>query len=72
MRSRIEVLTTIRASGPNQETPVFLCTAKTHELDIDRLSSSLKVTGVFHKPFSPKELVVQLKTACLSVYSQNS
>ena len=32
----IEVLTKIRAGGLNQNTPVYLCTAKTHELQLGK------------------------------------
>lgn len=57
-----EVLETIRRAGPNQSKPAFLCTAKTHELDLEDLREMLQVTDVFHKPFSPKDLVARLKT----------
>jgi len=56
-----EVVEALRARGPNYETPVYLCTAKTHELDLDYLRQSLHVTDVFHKPFSPRDLVETLK-----------
>lgn len=64
----MEVLTNLRASGPNQDTPVFLCTAKTHELNLELVGSSLKVNGVFQKPFSPKDLVAQLKSVCQATH----
>ena len=57
----IEVLTKIRAAGLNQSTPVYLCTAKTHELDLARLQTQLNIEGVFHKPFSPRDLVATLR-----------
>lgn len=59
----VEVLQGLRAAGPNQETPVFLCTAKVHELDLEELTRALNLAGVFHKPFSPKDLVEQLRNA---------
>ncbi|MCA9191143.1 MAG: response regulator [Planctomycetales bacterium] len=59
----VEVITSVRANGPNLETPVFLCTAKTHELDTKDLKARLNITDVFHKPFSPKELVQALQSA---------
>lgn len=61
----IEVLESVREGGPNVNTPVFLCTAKTHELDLDYLKDTLRIAGIFHKPFSPKELVAEL-TAVLN------
>lgn len=56
----LEVLRKLRAGGPNQNTPVYLCTAKTHELDLVRLQVELNIEGVFHKPFSPRDLVATL------------
>lgn len=56
-----EVLAALRSSGPNKETPVILCTAKTHELDLEQICDEMDVTDVFHKPFSPKDLVSRLK-----------
>lgn len=58
-----EVAEALRVKGPNLETPVFLCTAKTHELDLNYLRETLKVTDVFHKPFSPRDLVEALRLA---------
>lgn len=60
--SGIEVIEILRSSGPNQETPIFLCTAKSHELDHGYLERSLNVSGIFQKPFSPKDLVQELKS----------
>lgn len=57
----VEVVKSIRAAGPNVGTPIFLCTAKTHELDLQEIQSQFNVTGVFHKPFSPKDLVERLQ-----------
>ena len=57
----VEVLTAVRGQSPNEETTAFLCTAKTHELDLQTLHKTLNITGVFHKPFSPKDLVENLK-----------
>lgn len=56
----LEVIEALRRQGPNTETPVFLCTAKTHELGLDELQARLNIARVFHKPFSPKELVHSL------------
>jgi two-component system, chemotaxis family, chemotaxis protein CheY len=52
-----EVLQKIRSGGLNQQTTTYLCTAKTHELDVERLRTELQIAGVFHKPFSPRVLV---------------
>lgn len=60
----LEVIKSIRADGPNISKPVFLCTAKTHELNLADLQEEFEITEVFHKPFSPKDLVGRLKSAC--------
>lgn len=57
----LEVAEQLRESGPNKETPICLCTAKTHELDIEDAHDRLRVAKVFHKPFSPKDLVSQIR-----------
>ncbi|QDV28132.1 response regulator [Aureliella helgolandensis] len=59
----VGVIEALRTDGPNQSTPIFLCTAKTHELDLEDIQGRLAVTDIFHKPFSPKNLVERLKTA---------
>ena len=59
----VEVVEGFRESGPNQHTTTFLCTAKTHELDLQYIKNDLRVREVFHKPFSPKDLVEDLKVA---------
>lgn len=58
----LEVIEQLRKSGPNMSTPIFLCTSKTHELDIASLQEELGITRVFHKPFSPLDLVSNLRT----------
>ncbi len=58
----VEVVESLRKEGPNATTPVFLCTAKTHELDSEYIRGTLNVTDIFRKPFSPKDLVEQLKS----------
>jgi two-component system alkaline phosphatase synthesis response regulator PhoP len=62
----LQVLQKLRQSGPNTNTPVFLCTAKTHELDLHELEAAQQITGIFHKPFSPKKLVERLKAVTLA------
>lgn len=53
----LDVVRHIRDGGLNVETPVYLCTAKTYEMDLSGLQSELQIEGVFHKPFSPREFV---------------
>lgn len=59
--SGLEIIEQIRSAGPNQQTPTFLCTAKSHELRLAEVSQTLDIRGVFHKPFSPRDLVNRLK-----------
>jgi CheY-like chemotaxis protein len=59
--SGLEIIEQIRGAGPNQQTPAFLCTAKSHELRLAEYSQSLNISGVFHKPFSPRDLVSRLQ-----------
>lgn len=65
----IELLRQVRGGGPNQHSHAFLCTAKTHELNLTVLQKQLNIAGIFQKPFSPRELVDSLQavahsTAC--------
>ena len=67
----VEVAEALReGDSDNKETPIFLCTAKTHELDLESIKDQLQLTGVFHKPFSPKDLVDKLvkETSEISSY----
>lgn len=63
MMTGVQVTESLRAEGPNQHTAIFLCTAKTHELDLDYIKNTLHVQDVFHKPFSPRDLIQDLKSA---------
>lgn len=63
----IEVIEHIRSGGPNLDTPTYLCTAKSHEIDREYVQGKLKVLTVFDKPFSPKDLVAALKTTSLAI-----
>ena len=59
----LEIIETVRSGGPNRETPVFLCTAKSHEIKGDAKLDRLAISAIIHKPFSPKDLVQQLQNA---------
>lgn len=62
----LDVVRHMRSGGPNFETPVYMCTAKTYELDLSGLQSELQIEGVFHKPFSPREFVDALLGSVVS------
>lgn len=57
-----QVLQGIRAEGASQEARLFLCSAKSFELDTDKISETLGLSGVFYKPFSLGELVAKIKS----------
>lgn len=59
----LEIIESIRSSGPNCHTPVFLCTAKSHEICMGADRERLAISAIIHKPFSPKELVALLQNA---------
>lgn len=59
----VEVVEAIREAGVASSTPVFLCTAKCHELDLEDMRQRLGVVDVLQKPFSPKELIATLRAA---------
>lgn len=59
----LEIIESIRSGGPNRETPVFLCTAKSHEINVEASPERLAISAIIHKPFSPKDLVYQLQNA---------
>lgn len=66
-RSGLEIVESLRRRGPNMDTPVFLCTAKSHESETEYQQAHLQISRVFHKPFSPKELVQHLTLAIQAV-----
>ena len=49
----------IRESGPNQTTPIVLCSAKGFEIDKDKLRQECGISEFLNKPFSPR-LAVEL------------
>lgn len=59
----LEVIAEVRRESNNSGTPVFLCTAKTHELDLEEIIGRLGVSRIIHKPFSPRELIELVTTA---------
>lgn len=59
----LEIIESIRSGGPNITTPVFLCTAKSHEINVAGKHERLAISAIIHKPFSPKDLVYQLQNA---------
>lgn len=63
----LEIMQAVRAEGPNVDTPAFLCTAKSHEISLEAKREELRISAIIHKPFSPKDLITQLKHAAQSL-----
>lgn len=61
-----QLLTAVRASGKSQRAVLILCSAKSYELDSERLRDELSLTAVFYKPFSLQELVTTVRNARLA------
>ncbi len=59
----LEVIAALRNESLHASTPIFLCTAKSHEIGIEQAQQRWNIADVFHKPFSPKALVQVLKSA---------
>lgn len=52
-----QLLTSIRASTRSCHAKLILCSAKSYELDSERLRDELGLAAIFYKPFSLSELV---------------
>jgi len=52
-----------RAAGQSQQALLILCSAKSYELDSERLRSELGLAAIFYKPFSLGELVRAVRDA---------
>lgn len=58
-----ELCRRVRQDDRFADIPIFLCSAKGFELDMDRFKSEYQISGVFFKPFSPREVVQTAKEA---------
>ncbi|MGH7201334.1 MAG: response regulator [Planctomycetaceae bacterium] len=61
--SGVELCRFVRADERHRETPLFLCSAKGLELEVTRLTDELRLTGIFYKPFSPRDVVASAQKA---------
>ena len=52
-----ELCEAIRTDSINREVPIVLCSAKGLEIDSTRMNEVHRLAKVFHKPFSPGEVV---------------
>lgn len=55
--SGLELIAQLRESNPPSVIPIFLCSAKGLELDLDMLKAKYQIDQVFFKPFSPKAII---------------
>jgi CheY-like chemotaxis protein len=53
----LELIQNVRRTHAPDFLPIFLCSAKGLELDLDLLKSKYHIEQVFFKPFSPKALI---------------
>jgi DNA-binding response OmpR family regulator len=51
----------IREGDFQSDVTIFLCSAKTYEIDTQRLQSELQIRRVFYKPFSPRAIVAAVR-----------
>jgi DNA-binding response OmpR family regulator len=52
-----KLLASIRASSMSREALLILCSAKSYELNSERLRDELRLSAIFYKPFSLSEVV---------------
>ena len=64
----LELIQQLRQSRPAHQTPIFLCSAKGLELDLEMLKTKYQIEQVFFKPFSPKAIIA----ATHSLFQQES
>lgn len=56
-----QLLKAVRESGASQEAALILSSAKSYELDSERLRADLGLSAVFYKPFSLHELAAVVR-----------
>lgn len=56
-----QLLSAVRESGASREAVLILSSAKSYELDSERLRNELGLSAVFYKPFSLHELAAALR-----------
>jgi CheY-like chemotaxis protein len=64
----LELIALVRQNPRLDAMPIFLCSAKGLELDLDLLKAKYQVEQVFFKPFSPKAIIA----ATHSLFEQES
>ena len=61
-----QLLAAVRSAGASQRAVLLLCSAKTYELESERLRDELALAAVFYKPFSLHELIGVVREAHLA------
>jgi CheY-like chemotaxis protein len=64
----LELIQAIRQSYPPEAMPIFLCSAKGLELDLEAIQAKYQIDQMFFKPFSPKAIIA----AAHSLFQQES
>jgi CheY-like chemotaxis protein len=64
----LELIQRLRQAQPPDPTPIFLCSAKGLELDLEMFREKYQIEEVFFKPFSPKAIMA----ATLKLFSLES
>lgn len=57
-----QLLTALREAGPSRDAVCLLCSAKSYELDCERLQRDLNLHAVFYKPFSLAEITAAARS----------
>lgn len=56
-----QLLSGVRSAGASRDAVCVLCSAKSYELDCERLTEQLGLQAVFYKPFSLVEIVESVR-----------
>lgn len=58
-----ELCRLLRQDPRHAEVPIFLISAKGFELDVEGLTEEFSLSGILHKPFSPRAIVGLVRAA---------
>ncbi|MAT72340.1 MAG: hypothetical protein CMJ58_22790 [Planctomycetaceae bacterium] len=60
-----QFLTALREEGPSQNAVCMICSAKSYELDCERMKQQLNLHAIFYKPFSLTEIAAAAQQGLL-------
>ena len=58
-----ELCRILRQDSRHSEIPIFLVSAQGFEMDVDELMKEFSLSGILHKPFSPRAIVETVRAA---------